>query len=405
MYPSIDRFREQPDGEPSGEIVPLERARFIDRLEPENEESWQKMIEMAREAELSLDDFALPIWMDEEMPRAIRDRSLLLMIGNANARQVTGGWNSTMNMGFALYGFNLYSIKRMYPDFNIDNFKQWLEEARNYEAQNTKIISNATDRSQTYAFFDLGIYNEEQFEADLERYDWKEVSPTHGGTGWNGDTYDLDIDRFPYLDDIFKGETTNSQVIKAWARKKLLQFIQTDEAEKETLPSWMQEASSKAALKILRPIFTEWAADRQEFDDILLPAFEVYEWDGFIRKRGDSHYTLKLLDKLPRHLAVSLIEWTLTNYKYDQSHLSTKEVIILKGHVEGLEAVDLFTLIDECLEKSQGYDAEQARKDAEWKRKLEAERVKDPKEIAKRAAQERYKSLLNTIRQTNEVSP
>lgn len=398
MYPDVDRFREQPDSEPNQAIVPLEDARFIDRLEPENETLWQELIKKAREADMSLDDFAIPIWMDETFPRAIRDRALLLMIGNANSKLITGGWSGGMGMGFAFYGFSIYSIKNQYPEFDFEKFKQWLEEAKNYESKNSKIINDKVSWRQTYAYFDLGIYNQEQFEKALEEFDWLEVSPKSGGTGWYGDSYSLDPERFPYLDDIFRGETTNSPAIKQWARTKLVEFINTDEKDIETLPVWMRYQDEEQVMKILRPIYIEWVAGRQEFDDILLPAFERYGWKDLVNKSMCYSDSLKLIEHLPDHLKISLISWTLSSYSRGESHLEMKSIETLKNHITELGANHLLPLVDICAAKTKAYDEKIAHQNAKRKEESRIRLESDPKEIAKREARERYQGLLNSIR-------
>jgi len=392
--------------QPEAEIVPIDRARFTDKLEPEYEALWQELITKAQDrSNLGAYDFVLPLWADESFPQIFRDRAMLLLYGNSHTEQMSEKWR--FGIIFSNYmksaDHSLRGIKHKY-DFEYETFMTWIDDARAYGNEHSEVISDETYRQQLYAYFDLGLYDQKQFETALDELNPHSASPKHGWDSYNEFSYSLSPHRFPYLDDIFESETTNSTALKQWAKQKFIDFLTVKNNQRDILPHWMQNIPDDSAISLLRSIY------RQRGDhSVLEGGFRRYGWDHFINKKDCWSDVQHLIGWLPGDLSRSLIAWTLDNYMTDAVHLHTENLTVLESHIRTLPDFMPFLMkIQAPLAKSREKDQERARMREELYAEIrEKERKKienDPEYTAARESREQYNGLLNAIRLASVTS-
>jgi hypothetical protein len=250
----------------SKEIVPLEQARFLDKLEPVYEQQWEDLLKGAAEAGVQVGKLAGQIWRDESFPRAIRDRALLLSIGKVS--KSVSKWRGFISKGDWHDGSSGVSDKE--PEF-----MQWLNEALTYG----DLINHHYLFHLSYDYFTRGDWSQGQFEEVLELLNPDEVQPEFGGD--MTDSYDLDRDRLPFIHDILNNVTVkeSNTKLKEWAQEKDNLYRDNLVINEEILPTWLRDLPYRKIQKVVEEEYR-----KHQHDEVLPPAvvgaYKKY-WIGF----------------------------------------------------------------------------------------------------------------------------
>lgn len=266
------------------EIVTLDRARFLDRLEPEYEQQWNQMLDSAADLKMGLDEFMLPLWNDESFPQAIRDRAMLLIVG----KEHIGEWKGSR--AFLGVKFNLNGVET-----NGEKFKTWLDQALEYG----DIIEDCTLYRLSYEYFANGDWNQERFEHTLEQFDpnivqwvWQEPFDEYAG-----------LAMLPYIDDILNGKSVDKSNTKMrqWAQEKYDLYVQNFILNEEALPPWLQNLSSGVIKNIVQREYK-----KVESDEILplniIAAYEKYFIGFYNGFHFDQHKVARNGSSILKHL-------------------------------------------------------------------------------------------------------
>ena len=258
----------------NNEIVSLDQARFLDRLEPEYEQEWNKLVESAAEMKLTLKEFAVPLWQDGSFPAVIRDRAMLLYIG----KESIGTWKGppSIHPFFQIAGAGHEQAMDM-DDVDGSDFREWLDEALTYG----DIIQDTTLYRLSYKYFTNGNWDQERFEQTLEKFDPNKVQWT-----WQGlfDEY-AGLPVLPYIDDIFNGTSVDrsNEKMQQWAKEKYDLYVQNFIINEEALPSWLQNLPQAVIKNIVQREY-----EKVENDEMLplsiIAAYENYSigfYDGY----------------------------------------------------------------------------------------------------------------------------
>lgn len=268
----MENFAKSNENIRSNEVMPLDQARFLDRLDPEYEEQWDSLVLSAIEMKLTLKEFVMPLWKDESFPAVIRDRAMLLLIG----KESVGEWKGDLGV------HPFFQMAGHKPDIDgvdaqTDEFKKWLDDALEYG----DVIKDRTLYKLSYDYFSRGDWDQERFDRTLERFDpndvqWVWVDPfdEYGGIGM-----------LPYIDDIRNGKTASkgNKKMQKWADEKYELYVQNFITNEEVLPIWLQNLSSSVIKNIVQREYKK-VVDDEKLPVNIVAAYEKYFigfYDGF----------------------------------------------------------------------------------------------------------------------------
>lgn len=274
-----------------GEFVPLEDARFLDRLEPKYEQQWEELIEAATELEVDLIQFAIPLWRDETYPAAIRDRAMLLLTDKQSpSRWYEAKWRLIGRIFFQ--GHNRFDLDHVKGDE--DKFRIWLDEALDCG----DIIDHKVLCALSYRFFERGDWDQIRFEQTLEQ-----LEPNIAQRAWDSpieDGYGHSFGTLPYIHDILHGYSVGKSDIrlKHWAQEKHKLFRQNFVIHEENLPTWLQDLNHAQVSDEIKNIHQRIADD-----DMLSPhIIAIYEKYGLDFWRGKFHDMIQNRPAVIKHL-------------------------------------------------------------------------------------------------------
>lgn len=376
------------------EIVPIERARFLDKLEPEYEERWDELLKAANETKESFDRTLFPIWLDDRFPQAIRDRVMLLSLGNRSAVVSIGGpWKNGFNGGFSSDGVVL-AHRRGHDEA----YTQWIDSALEYD----DILDHKFLFYYAYNAFENGKWSQEKFENVLDLFDPEIVQP---------ETYDdwrLNFSRLPYIADILANVTVNNNAAKLheWAHEKLNLFRQNYVINESVLPKWLQDLNH---ITLIQFAVNECRKtnEQEQLSANIIAAFKKY---GF-----NSHYFLDTyyryhhlslfnrLDELPQDVIINYATFLFENVDNgSQPRLTTEEENLLMSFINDPLPPQIITSREKYheyirnLENKHNKKEEEARKENYERKQKEIQRAKLTRE-----AINRLNESMNSFRNTN----
>lgn len=370
---SFENFNER-------EIVPLENARFLDRLEPIYEQQWEELLEAAAATNMNLTEFAIPLWQDESMFSAIRDRALMLLVSKHAIGEWKGSWNRQIMELFG-GGFHLDHVKG-----HEEMFKKWLDEALSYG----DIIDDKILFRLSYELFENWQWDQERLEQTLESFDPQAVSPA------SHDDYPLDRDRFPYLDDIIKGVTASKSSIRLrmWANDKFTEYLED--------PTSRPEIKEESAKSLLKSIY--YGLDKGQYIPKPLKAgIKKYGFD-IIEAPYEGQRLMNHLDTMPQSLIIEYAKWRFTNCLVGRGALYETSREQIMSHIKDPVPEDLRLLYAEVVTHQEKQAEIKRQKDASWRRQREVEKLNDPAEIAKRQANKQYMEILGGFVSADKVA-
>lgn len=272
-------------------IIGIDKARFADRLPPEHEESWRKLVEFGTETGMTIEDIMVPVWQDESLPQAFRDRAMLLVVGTDEMRTAFGVEKGySINMGLALGGLWLDQRGKTTPTFNPELFHTWTSQARAYQRDTGEsLIYKGFYLRWQYEFYGLRLINNDELEHFLGEVDIQDVSPTWEGGGWGDDGRPLDAKRFPLLDDVLKMRTVSSgnKRTRAWALDTLDRWIDFQKDKTIEIPKWLQEVPPETGLSLYKGLINGGEKPKWLSWDRVHHAMELFGLDVFSNYRSE----------------------------------------------------------------------------------------------------------------------
>lgn len=268
----------------TGEVVDLSSARFADRLEPEYEQAWEELLVFSHETDETVENLMTPIWRDESVPQVFRDRALLLVVGTDTIQKALGLESRRANMAFVLGKQTLDMHEKLAKGFDPVLFSGWLREACKYQQENNTLLISARNYLRWhYEFLERGYINETELDEFINTVNIIDASPTWGGSGWDGDEYTLDKNRFPLLSDIFGYETVsrNSPKVLAWAADHLEEWLHYQTDTTVDIPEWLKAVPRQTGQNLFRglinggkkPAWLDWGTVRLVVDCFGLEIF------------------------------------------------------------------------------------------------------------------------------------
>lgn len=253
----------------SEEIVDVGSARFADRLDADHEQAWEELIALGKETDMTIEDLMTPVWADESLPALFRDRAMLLVVGTGDVRKALGQESYRTNGAFAFGKLSVSAYEKVVGNFDPALFCRWSQEAWRYQHETgLPIISDERYLRWNYEFFERGLINEIELDDFVSKIDIVASSPTWEGSGWDGDVYDLDENRFPLLDDVLNARTTsaNDEKVREWALAHLANWLEYQDDNTVELPEWLQQVSEEKGRKLYaslinggdKPIWISW---------------------------------------------------------------------------------------------------------------------------------------------------
>lgn len=297
----MDKLNNYEQHQDNREITPINQARFLDRLEPEYEEMWTELLSRANETKKSFDDTLFPIWLDESYPQVIRDRVILLSIGRHDiVKPLIGNWENGFRGEFIEGG-----LSYAHRNGHNQEYTQWIDEAVKYG----DIINHSTLFGHAYTMFSSGAWDQDKFEAILDRFDPVDVEPQSYGGFWDDPGQRLDMWRLPYISDILSGVITRADDTRlyTWADEKYELYRENYLLNESVLPSWLQNLNGR---KVMRFAFTElkYLDDASSITPNIMRALEVYGLDYTDDFRGNLKLLIKHLDVLSQPAIINLYD-------------------------------------------------------------------------------------------------
>lgn len=378
------------------EILPLERARFLDLLEPSFEEQWSELLEGASGSQITLDEFALTLWNDESFPAVIRDRAMLMLIG----KQYIGKWKGSHNMGYLFSGFRLNLVRG-----NEEKFKQWFDEALDYgDIINDRVLLNLS-----YVYFTNGDWDQDRFERTLEGLDYKRVQPVRQDP-W--DDYELDPHRLPFIDDILNNVTVDKANVKMkeWAKEKYDLYTKNFIVSEENLPSWLRDLEFKTILKVVEDLYPKVEND-ETLPPNIIATYEKYNigfYNGLSMEQSkfnrDGSTIIKHLDEFSQRAITIYLRARYENAVYRFGVLSREEEQTILSYVKPPiheKLLELADKLDHVRAKAEEEHAIWLAKEKEDRKNREKKREEESKK--RQEAESRFENAKRQYQQAREA--
>jgi hypothetical protein len=313
------------DNKQTGEIMSLERAHFLDRLEPVYEQQWDELLKSAAETRINLTDFAIPLWKDNTIPTAIRDRAMLLIVGSDPIGKWEGSWSMQAIKLFG-GGFHLGYIKG-----SEDEFSDWLDEALSYG----DIIDHETLYRLSYTYFTNGNWSQERFEQTLDQFDPIVQSTWHDPY----DGYQWSMPALPYISDIRSNKSVDKSntKMKQWADEKYDLYAQNCLTNEKVLPSWLRN---------LRPVVIQSIAIdsyKKCKDEVMLPPNIVAIYEEYCHEIFSSSYIIhtdrggkfmKHIGEFSQRVILAYLEARYEESVHHSSYLTESEEQTLLSYID-----------------------------------------------------------------------
>lgn len=297
----MDKLNNYEQHQDNREITPINQARFLDRLEPEYEELWTELLTQANETKKTFDEVLFPIWLDEDYPLVIRDRVMLLSLGRHDiVKPLIGNWENGFRGEFVDGGLS-YAHRSGYNQ----EYARWIDEAVEYG----DVVSHSTLFGHAYTMFSSGAWDQDKFEAILDRFDPVDVEPQSYGGFWDDPGQRLDMWRLPYISDILSGVITRADDTRlyTWADEKYELYRENYLLNESVLPSWLQNLNGR---KVMRFTFAElkYLDDASSITPNIMHALEVYGLDYTDDFRVNLTLLVKHLDDLSQPAIINLYD-------------------------------------------------------------------------------------------------
>lgn len=302
------------------EVIDIDQARFVDRLEPEYEQAWKELVDIGEKTGMTIEDLMTPVWLGDSSPRAFRDRAMLSVVGAQNVRTALRQGVGGTNMSFFFGGLSIATYERVVDSFDPALFCKWTQEAWQYQHESgIPIISDERYLTWNYEFFERDLISEAELDAFVDKVDIVASSPTYRGPQWDLDTYPLDKNRFPLLSDVFHSETVggNFEKTRTWALNRLVEWLRYQGNEKVAIPEWLKAVPEAAG----RTLFWELINSGDKPDWL--------SWD--IVRSATNHFGLDILSRHPSRFDLQTV------YKIGDPQLK-KELLMVILHTQNTKA-------------------------------------------------------------------
>jgi len=286
------------------ETVPIHEARFLDPLEQEYEDYWTLLASTADQGAVGHLEIMNTVWSDETLPRAFRDRAMIVRFGNWDCIHQLG-IRTLRGAGFArLYG------EKPSAEENQDDVYEWLNGVHTYQLeQGAKIVPEQTLLRFWCAMYENEYIDQEDFEQKVASINnLLDALPKEDA---GGNPYLKS--RFPLVDEIFNGPMGSgfgsvldygTPRLKAWGREQLNRWLAKQADETVDVPAWYAKVSSQAVIWVLQGEDFSWE-DRWPF-------IQQIGWQGWFTGTIDPGKCALLLDEIPNNaMKVDLLRFTL----------------------------------------------------------------------------------------------
>ncbi len=172
-------------------------------------------------------------------------------------------------------------------------FCEWTREAWQYQQETGRpLIADERYLRFHYEFLERGLIDENELNTFIANIDIMTSSPEKEGTGWDGDSWPLDNERFPLLSDVLHQRTvaSDSPRVIDWALRHLENWLDYQKDEDIELPEWLKDIPPEAGKSLFqelikggdKPDWLEWKLIRKAVDYFGLELFN----------RGSSDFNL-----------------------------------------------------------------------------------------------------------------
>ena len=385
--------------------IPIEKARFIDQLEPKYEHLWQSVVQVARETpHHSNEGLMVPIWANDSCPQVFRDRAMLTVVGDKDTRR---------QLGLASYGTNLgifspmtVSALESVPEFRPSEFASWLQETLDHQ-QSSETIYIHESRIFNWA---IELYNAqelttEEFEALLDNIETAEARPlfedyVDGGTWGSGVATVNPSDNFPVLADVLNSQTympANAR-LKYWALEQLSKWLAAQKGKDIQLPAWLAEATEEQGLQLFQQLAKQCQRETTPYLDwdTIRPGIKRYGINVVCPRGPELNDIKDISDKEIRQQAAHYILRLRLEQRGSGREIQPYSQGQLNFFVSNINDQD--RLIRDMLKYEQKlHDEEEAERQArvtKEKAEREEKRRNDPDTIATKKALKHFHSLL-----------
>jgi hypothetical protein len=371
------------------EARPLHDARFTDPLEKKYEHMWTNLWGAANGMGGPVEDRLVPLWSDQSMPQAFRDRAMLVACWCEASAELSPGSRCT-RFGF---GGSLESLENIFPEFDTELFAEWFKEGLDYERENNvEIFGEYKTLNWSFELLERGLISEQELDDVLDRilkeeekgkqrYYFREKPSLTPKYILETKLFGLDTG-----DDYFPPSPKG----RAWAFNKLESWLKNTQGSGSGLPKWL---SVMATGKQIQSMYSELIhrRDRKLKPEInwdeLRPAMEYFglELIGLNgQELGYSNEVQRALE-LAKSMGPANLDMQKSILEYILSHKSPE-----------LPFFDNMEVAEEIASSSGDQDMlKRLEKEKEFLRQYEAERKAD---AARRREEDRLKSERDPIR-------
>ena len=380
----------QPRGntEPKREILVIDKARFTDQLEPEYEEMWTDLIASVRDTSEPFEKTLIPLWGDERLPQAFRDRAMLVG-ALCEGRFELGVESQCVTWGF---GGSLESLKK-FEGFDVEKFAEWYKTGLAYERQKeVDVFGLYTRLDWAFSLYKEDLLTDEDLDEVLNTLpppppDEKFIP---GSEKPLSAEQVLRLELFGRIDDYDENYIKPDPRLYAWALEKMQAWFLHETGEKADLPQWLQNLSAEQGQEIFSKLISEKTSDKK--DKAKARAWKEFKavinhfgW-GVVLSQDNLKYQSQLQHALEvvENIGSQNFEMQLSLL---QNILNRKsEELLFLDYFEAVEKIieasgdkDLRRILENEKEKLRQYKARQAERDAkssqEQRKKKEAERA------------------------------
>lgn len=234
-------FYHQPEKDVlSQEVVDIAAARFTDRLDTDHEQAWEELLALGKDTHMTVEDLMTPVWLEDSLPQAFRDRAMLLVVGSQNTRKALGLENRSTNGSFFYSGISVEGFEKNVEVFDPVLFHRWLQDAWRYQQETSlPIIIDQYYLTWHYELLSRGIISETELDDFVGKIDIRASSPEWDNSGWGSDAYPLRTNRFPLLSDILNTEIvgSSSEKVRTWALNHLMDWLCYQKGDTKEIPA------------------------------------------------------------------------------------------------------------------------------------------------------------------------
>lgn len=367
------------------EPVPLDQARYLDRIDDEYEHLWSRVVSDIAAAGVGTMMTMDTILQDSNIPPVFHDRAKLVKLGTWDARGALGVNTLRGGANFVGCAWGKQSIEEELQDES-----SWINETFEYQqAHGVELVSESTVLTTWLLQFAQGNIDDETLDTNLGRIDIVKASPTEDEDGYN-----FNPDRFPVVDDILNGNRASSERLTVWAREQAHRWLTAQQDKSIELPDWLSNVSPETGINLFRQKHFTYH-DRW-------PLIQLFGWDSYL---GSSNLfnLIDVAEALPTpEMQESLLIHILEVHRAGPSgpnnpyfHLSWIER--LEVVAENIHNTSIHSKLQKERQQTEIADAEDDERWAQQKKKREEERQNSPERLRKQQAQERLQRTLKRI--------